>query len=123
MSDQFFTPTFNAIIEPHPHDIPKGALSPERQITTLEAETQTPPQKEGNSELDGIQQCMQAPIKQGDAATRDCCTPRKIEFDPMFEEAYHADKLFYALGASFMMGALIGTLLTCAFSRREVCEA
>lgn len=132
-------PTFHAVIDEHPdaipdvhsakspidltddYTIPEGALPVTRQNATIQPGT--PPNQEITKRVPS------RPIKPDpDAAgvhTGSACEFPKHAADPMpplYAQSNDVEVVLYALGASFAVGALVGTLLSFAFSRQEVSE-
>ena len=99
MSD-LFEPTFNAVVEPHP--------SPRVDLEVP------------NDSWADFPPGAVKPHRQK-ATIDDTEREPKVEcYTPDIAPAYDPLALFQALGASFAVGAITGTLITYAFSRRSV---
>ena len=113
MSTATFTPTFNAVIEPHPGE---SADSPdvEEEAERYEIPAAAPRATRQNAAR-GVK-----PDPDAAAVLKACEAQRAVQFHndvaPVCEEAYDPQKLLIALGASFLTGVCVGVLVGYAFS-------
>ena len=121
-----FTPTFHAVIDPHPtpvvsidEDEALTPLAPTRQNASIEY---TPPEHQQITKRP-----PHRPVKPDPGALLlEGCDKRKVHFDdelpPVCGKTPEIETIFYALASSFAVGAIVGTMLSYAFSRRVVEE-
>lgn len=129
-------PTFHAIIDAHPdaasdvkptidltddYTIPEDALPVARQNATIQPGT--PPNQEITKRIPS-RPIKPDPDADGVHADSACKFPSFTGnmLPPLCAQSNDIEVVLYALGASFAVGALVGTLLSFAFSRQEVSE-
>jgi hypothetical protein len=125
-----FTPTFNAIIEPHPipvitipddneDETPPTPLTPYRQNATMDT-----PEDQGIAKRPPRRPIKPDPSNPG--LFEDRPSKCKVHFDdelpPVCQPTHDVETILYGLAASFAVGAVVGTLLSLAFSRRVLVE-